>query len=251
MSLVLILSSHVSASDVGGSAQVVALARAGIETILVPTVLFGRHPGLGRPGGGAVGQDLFEGVLEGVQADGAFSRLQAVITGYFASSQQISTAAQTIDAIKAVNPMARVIIDPIMGDSPKGLYVSPAVARAISDQLVPRADLLAPNAWELAWLTGQDLSDPVAAARSLGRPVLVSSIHSGADIGVLYADADRAWLATHPRAATAANGTGDLLTALFTARLLVGDAPPDALQLAVKAVATRLLGPTTVRVSAV
>ena len=247
MSLVLILSSHVAASSVGGSAQVVALAQAVIDTILVPTVLFGRHPGLGPPGGGAVGTDLFEGVLEGVKADGAYGRLQAVITGYFASPEQVTAAAHAIDAIKAVNPPAQIIVDPILGDSPKGLYVDAEVALAIKDKLVPRAGLLAPNAWELAWLTGKDLNDPVAAARSLGRPVLVSSIQCGDDIGVIYVDANQAWLATHRRAATAPNGTGDLLTARFTACLLAGDAPRDALQSAVETVATRLLGPTTVR----
>ena len=51
MASALILSSHVASSRVGGSAQVLALAQFKIDPVLAPTVLFGRHPGWGAPGG--------------------------------------------------------------------------------------------------------------------------------------------------------------------------------------------------------
>jgi pyridoxine kinase len=102
--------------------------------------------------------------------------------------------------------------------------------------LAPLADVLAPNAWELARLTGRSVTDApsaVAAARLLGQAVMVSSIRSGADIGAVYAEADGAWLASHAMAPAAPKGTGDLLTALFAAGLLGGFSGPDALGLAV------------------
>ena len=244
MSLVLILSSHVAASAVGGSAQVVILARQGVDTVLAPTVLFGRHPGLGPPGGGAVSAEVFAGMLEGVEADGVLARVDAVITGYFASAAQVRATAEVLDR---VNPAARIIVDPIMGDAPKGLYVPEDVAVAIARDLVPRAHLVAPNAWELSRLTGRDLSDPVGAARSLGRPVLVSSISLGDEIGVIFADADQAWLAAHPRQATAPNGTGDRLTALFTAGLLQGQNPSKTLLTATQSIASNLAPGAVVR----
>jgi pyridoxine kinase len=247
MPRVLILSSHVAASPVGGGAQVVALARRGIDTVLVPTVLFGRHPGLGAPGGAAVPIETFEGMLQGVAASGALDRLDAVITGYFASPDQVAAAARAIDAVRAANPAVRIVVDPIMGDHPKGLYVREEVALLIAADLVPRADLVAPNAWELAWLTGEPIPDPRTAAHALGRPVLVSSIDRGGDIGVVYADGHEAWLASHRRIDNAPNGTGDRLTALFTAAQLLGSAPGHALREAVSAVAADLMGPTEVR----
>ena len=250
MPCVLILSSHVAASPVGGSAQVVALARRGIETVLIPTVLFGRHPGLGPPGGGAVPIETFEDMLRGVQASGALEGLDAVISGYFASADQVAAAARTIDAVRAANPAARIVVDPIMGDHPKGLYVREEVALMIAADLVPRADLVAPNAWELARLLGAPITDPLGAARALGRPVLVSSIDRGADIAVLYADGREAWLASHRRIDNAPNGTGDRLTALFTAALLLGACPNEALREAVAAVAVDVMGPTEVRLEA-
>jgi pyridoxine kinase len=244
--MILILSSFVASSPVGGGAQALALAGLEIETVLAPTVLFGRHPGLGPPGGGAVDPALFAGVLTGIEANGVFARAEAVITGYFAHPEQVAAAARAIDAVKAARLGALVVVDPIMGDDGKGLYVKPEVARAIGADLVPRAGLVAPNAWELGRLTGFVVARPaeaLEAARSLGRPVLVSSVPMGrGEIGVMWADGEEAWLATHPRAPSAPNGTGDLLTALFAAALLGGASGPDALETAVSDVAALVMG---------
>jgi pyridoxine kinase len=238
MSVALILSSYVAASRVGGAAQALALSALGIDPVLVPTTLFGRHPGRGAPGGAAVSDEIFESVLGGIEADGVFTGADLLITGYFASPGQVHAAARAIDAARAVGK-ARIIVDPIMGDGGR-LYVSEAVAEAIAGELVPRADLITPNAWELERLSGvavEDTDAAIAAVRRLRPPVLVSSVPSGDMIGVLYADADQAWLATNPRAATAPNGTGDLLTALFAAALVEALPVEQALARAVGAVA--------------
>jgi pyridoxine kinase len=236
---VLILSSHVAASPVGGGAQAHLLARMGVETIHVPTVLYGRHPGLGPPGGGAVSAEKFESLIEGVTASGALANVDAVITGYFAGPRQVQAAARVIYAM----PKAWIVVDPIMGDSETGLYVSEAVATAIARDLVPRAKLVAPNAWELARLTGRPVTDAVsalAAARSLARPVLVSSVDVLGQIAVLYAGEGDGWLAAHPRQPVAPKGTGDLLTAHFVGAVLNGSGPREALNAAVGEVAARL-----------
>lgn len=240
MSRVLILSSHVAASRVGGGAQALALARLGIEPILVPTVLYGRHPGHGPPGGGAVEAVTFAAMLGGVEAQGLFGRLDAVITGYFSSPEQVTIAGRALRAVKAASPGATVIVDPIMGDDDNGLYVKEAVAEALAELLVGEADVLAPNAWELARLTGCAAHDPasaMAAAQRLETPVMVSSIRLGDEIGALYVARDEAWFACHAARDVAPKGTGDLLTALFTAGLLGGYGAPDALELAVGGVA--------------
>jgi pyridoxine kinase len=236
---ILILSSFVAASAVGGGLQAAALAEKRFAPVLVPSVLYGRHPGLGAPGGGPVADDIFEGMLAGIEAEGVFARAAAVICGYFASPGQVAAAARTVDAVRAASPKALIVVDPIMGDEPKGLYVGEAVADEIAATLVPRADLITPNAWELERLAGP--GDPLAAARALGRPVLVSSVARGAEIGVIWADTGEAWLAVHARVAQAQNGAGDLLTALFTAALLNGNAPSVALEAAVGEVAESLV----------
>jgi pyridoxine kinase len=240
MARVLIFSSYVASSRVGGGAQALAFARLGIEPILVPTVLFGRHPGRGAPGGGAVDAETFESMIAGIEAQGLFGRLDAVITGHFSMPEQVAIAADALGRVKTAAPGARLIVDPIMGDADKGLYVKEAVAEAVASLLVLCADVVAPNAWELARLSGRPVSDAasaVAAARVLEKPVMVSSIRSGDEIGAVLADGDGAWLASHPAAPVAPKGTGDLLTVLYAAALLGGYAGPDALGLAVGGVA--------------
>jgi pyridoxine kinase len=240
MPRVLILSSYVAASRVGGGAQALALARLGIEPVLAPTVLLGRHPGHGPPGGAAVEAEVFEAMLGGVEAQGVFATLGAVITGYFSSAEQVAVAAEILARVRTAAPAAIRVVDPIMGDADKGLYVGEPVAEAIAAELVPIADLVAPNAWELARLGGRQVTDPasaVVAARSLGRPAVVSSVAADGQIGVVWVSKDEAWLATHEQRPSAPKGTGDLLTAIFVAALTAGRAAPEALETAVGVVA--------------
>jgi pyridoxine kinase len=241
MSRALILSSLVAASRVGGGAQVLALSLLGIEPVLVPTVLFGRHPGLGAPGGGGVAPDLFLSILNGIEAKGEFSRFDLILTGYFSHPDQVLAAAKAIDQIRAARAERRalpplVLVDPVMGDEGKGLYIRPEVAGALIEHLLPRADILAPNAWELGYLSGMAVSDPLSAclaARTLKTTVMVSSVPAEDQIGVVLAMAGQAWLACHPSLSQAPNGVGDLLSALMGAACLQGLAPHHALAQAV------------------
>lgn len=249
MPLALIISSHVAGSRVGASAQAAALVQFRIDSMVVPTVLYGRHPGWGIPGGAPVPTELVESMLDGIEANGLFGQADLVITGYFAAAAQVRAAARAIDAVRATpreggaptsgrRPM--IVVDPTLGDAGKGLYVPAEVAEAVAAELVPRADLVACNAWELRHLTGVDAGEPqaaVRAARLLDRPVLVSSVQRGNEIGVVYADRKEAWLAAHARAARAPNGTGDLLTALYAASILEGQTLSYGLARAVGGVA--------------
>jgi pyridoxine kinase len=236
MPLALIMSSHVAGSSVGGSAQALALAAFGVDAVEVPTVLFGRHPGWGAPGGGPVPLETFEGMLEGVDDNGLLELSDLVLTGYFASPEQVAIAAEAARAC----PNAVILVDPIMGDAGKGLYVAAEVAEAIERELLPMAHLIAPNAWEAEKLTGITIDGPpaaVEAARYLGKPTLISSVACGEEIGVVYADPRGAWLAAHRRLPQAPNGAGDLLTALFAANLLDDISPADRLARTVGGVA--------------
>ncbi len=245
MPLALILSSHVASSRVGGFVQALALAQLKIDPMVVPTVLFGRHPGWGPPGGDPVGVETFQGMLDGIEANGLFGAVDLVITGYFSNGAQVRAAARAIDRIRAAERTGgyakapKIVVDPVMGDEGKGLYVNAEVAEAIASELVSRADLVTPNAWEMERLTGSPVRDARAAraaARLLGKPALVSSVPHRVEMGVVYADGLECWLAAHPRQANAPNGTGDLLTALFAAAVIEDQPISYALARAVGAV---------------
>lgn len=238
---VLILSSLVAAGEVGGGTQAAILAAAGVTPGLVPTVLFGRHPGYGAPGGGATPTPLFAGMLEGVRA--AAPPLKAILAGYFATPEQVEAAAAFI-AGRA--PGCLNLVDPIMGDAPGGLYVSEAAAEAITTRLVPAADVITPNLWELARL---GVADWRAAAQNLGRTVIVTSATADPrEIGVGLATGDGVWLIRYRRVAEAPKGTGDRLAAHFLAERMRGLHDLAALEIAVADLAERLTGERTLRV---
>lgn len=241
MPFALILSSFVAASRVGGGAQELVLARFGVDAAVVPTVVFGRHPGWGPPGGSRLSADIMSGVLDGIAANGLFALTDLLISGYFVDPDQVAVAARTIDRVRAANPAVKVFVDPVLGDTGRGFFVSEDVCRAVASHLVPRADVITPNLFELEYLAGRPLADSaavIAAARDLGPAALVTSALATEDrIGALYVDRASATLASHRRLAQVPQGTGDLLCALFAAAMLEGLTPAAALDRAVRGMA--------------
>jgi pyridoxine kinase len=241
MPVALVLSSFVSASRIGGGAQQYVLAAHKIDPVLAPTILFGRSPALGGEGE-VTAPDVLRRMLADIEADAVFGEVDLVITGYFACAEQVEIAAGLLQRVRAVSSRAPVVIvDPVMGDEPKGLYIQPVVADAIGEALLPLADWITPNLWELSRLAGAPVTDARAAAeacRRLGRPALVTSVPAGAgEIGVLYCDGKDAVLFAHPRVRRAPNGTGDLVTASLGASLVEGLTPLAAAERAARAAA--------------
>ena len=245
MPMVLVISSYVAASRVGGGIAPYVLAPMKVDAVHIPTCLFGRHPGWGPPGGTAVEADVMAKMLEGAAANGVYSLVDAVVTGHFSHPDQVAVAADAIDRVRAAPRRKEhrtapekpvIIVDPVMGDEGPGLYIKEPVVEALVRDLVPRADIVAPNLWEFARLAGADLSsfrtpDDIAhKARASGARWLISSAPSPAGIGVLHVDGDTALLAETPRVAgRPPNGTGDLLTLRFAGGLVSGFGAEGAL----------------------
>jgi pyridoxine kinase len=240
MPVALILSSFVSASRIGGAAQQYVLAAHRIDPVLAPTVMFGRSPAKGAKGE-VTAPDVLKRMLGDIEADALFGMVDLVITGHFSLPEQVDIAADVLTRVRhAAERQPVVVVDPIMGDAPKGLYVKPEVAAAIAARLAPLADWITPNAWELSHLAQAPVTDAksaAAAARKLGRPALVTSVPVGPnEIGLLFAQGGQAVLFVHKRVEQAPNGTGDLVTASFGAGLIEGLAPVMAAERAARAV---------------
>lgn len=217
------ISSFVMRGAVGLRAIDFALARRGITVWPVPTVVMPWHPGLGpstRAPATALPAQLDE---LSRHADA----IDAVITGYFAGSEQVEAAARFIARLRAVRPDALVVVDPVTGDE-GGRYVPDAVAEAIYNRLVPQADVITPNVNELKDLAG---AATVEAARGLGVPhvVVTSAIEGPGEIGSWLVGAGEALAAVHPRAPNVARGTGDLFGGVLTAALVAGMPHAEAL----------------------
>ena len=123
MARVLAISSHVVRGHVGLAATVPALQSLGHEVWALPTVIVASRPGLGRMARHEPPATGLADMLAALEADGCWPSLDAVLTGYFASPEAVAAAAQAIRRIRAVNPRALVLVDPVLGDAGR-LYVA-------------------------------------------------------------------------------------------------------------------------------
>lgn len=239
---ILSIQSSVAHGHVGNSAAVFPLQRLGHEVIAVNTVHFSNHTGYGAWRGIVMDPAVIADVIEGVAERDALRSVDAVLTGYQGSPGVADVVLDTVARIRALNPGAVYCADPVMGDVGRGMFVLPGVPQLIRERVVPVADVLTPNAFELSYLafggdldsvdpdrvaTVEDLLGAVDAVRALGpRTVLVTSVKGSVvesdQIGMLAVDESGAFLVRTPELPLSVNGAGDVTAALFLAHLADG-----------------------------
>lgn len=232
---VLCVSSAVAYGAVGNAAAVPALQAAGFTCLQLPTIILSNHPGLGKPAGVRLPAGELAAMLTVLEAQGVLASCAGVMTGYFASADQVSAVASRIAAMKHEKPELPVLIDPVLGDGDR-LYVAEEVARAVRDELLPLATITTPNCFELGWLSDRHIAteqDATTAARQLGcAQVLATSIASEADLATLLVTATDVSRHVTARREHVPHGTGDFLSGLYFGAHLNGYAPDNALALA-------------------
>lgn len=239
--VVLAISSHVVRGSVGNRAIVFALETLGFPVWSLPTVLLPWHPGHSRATRIVSDTEQFSRLVDDLCQAPWLSEIGAIITGYMGDAAQVPAIARLIERVRELNPDVLYLCDPIIGDHGR-LYVADAVAENIRDRLLPLASIATPNVFELGWLSGASIEDQagiVAAAQTLGPArVLVTSAFAmmAGSTGTVLIEGDRAFMAEHRMIDNPPNGLGDLLSAVFLARLVEGHSGEKALQQATGAV---------------
>ncbi|APX36985.1 pyridoxal kinase PdxY [Corynebacterium pseudotuberculosis] len=224
---ILSIQSHVTYGHVGNSAAVFPLQRIGHEVWPVHTVNFSNHTGYGEWGGELIPAQQVKSVISGVAERGAFPHIDAILSGYQGGSDIADVIIDAVAQIKAANPNALYACDPVMGNAASGCFVSELIPPLLRDRVVPVADIITPNQFELEYLTGVPAHDlestleAVAAARAMGsNTVLVTSVRRPETpanaIEMLAVDDKGAWLVQTPFLDFKRNGSGDVTAALFT-----------------------------------
>lgn len=236
---VIVVTSQVARGSVGGRASVFALERLGFPVWFVPTVQFSWHAGHGPSTRLVTEQAAFDRFVDDLAGAPWLGEVGAVLSGYLGQADQAGAIARLVGAVKASNPAARYLCDPIIGDS-DGLFQPDSVAAAVRDRLLPIADMATPNRHELAWLTARSAADNeglAAAAPGLGvgEVIVTSAFAEAGEIGNLMVT-DGVHLASHPLLARVPHGPGDLLAALYLGARLEALPPEAALERAVGAV---------------
>lgn len=239
---ILSIQSSVAYGHVGNNAAVFPLQRLGFEVWPVNTVQFSNHTGYGSWRGPVLPATDVAAILAGVGDLGVLDRCDAVLSGYQGAADVGAVILSAVTTVKAANPAAIYVADPVLGDRWCGFYVQPGIPEFMRDRVLPAADVTTPNHFELEFLAGRpvtttaDLLEAVDVIRAAGpRIVLTTSIELGDSapdrLGMTAASDDGVWLVSTPRLELAAvSGAGDLTAALFLAHLLgTGDDVPVAL----------------------
>jgi pyridoxine kinase len=236
---VLSIQSDVVRGHVGNGAARFALQRVGVDVWAVPTVLLSNHPGHGLVRGEAATAAQLTALIDGLDAHGWLRQCDAVLSGYLGAADQARAVADAVRRVKAANPRAIYLCDPVFGDD-DGAYAKLGVAEAMARDLLPLADIVTPNRFELASLTSKrigDAGDAVAAARTLGvAEIVATSIPFGDAIGTVAVTRAAAWACAAPRISQVPHGSGDLFAALYLAGRISGEEPGSALGRASSAV---------------
>jgi pyridoxine kinase len=228
---ILSIQSSVAFGHVGNSAATFPLMRMGVEVWPVITVHFSNHTGYGEWRGPLLAASDVADVIQGIDERGVLDRCDAVLSGYQGAADVGAVILDAVALVKSRNPDAIYCCDPVMGDVGRGFFVRPGIPEFMRDRVVPAAQIITPNQFELEYLTGtltSTLDDVLAAAdraRELGpETVLVTSVvHDDArpdTLDMVAVSGAGAWVVTTPLLPRAFQGAGDLTAATFLAKML-------------------------------
>ena len=227
---VLSIQSCVSFGHVGNSAAVFPLQRLGHEVMPVHTVVFSNHTGYGQWGGQLISGDIVRDIVQGIDARGALADVDLVLSGYQGGDDIGDAILDAVALVKQRNPEATYACDPVLGSAASGCFVAPEVQRLIRDRVVPQADVITPNQFELGFITGTDphtLEETLASVDQVRQSgpstVLVTSVFQPDrpenTIEMLAVNETGAWIVQTPQLPFKRNGSGDVASALFSTHL--------------------------------
>lgn len=230
---VISIQSQVVYGHVGNSAAVLPMQARGLNVAAVPTTLLSNHPGYETMRGRVLEPELVSDLLRGVEERGLISTSRYIVSGYLGSRANGEVVADFVKRARKINPEIIYICDPVMGDTGLGVFVADPVVDCIINELVPLADLLTPNQFEVGLITGSDASS-FDILQEKARQIQVFNNARVIATGCVFPDTPYGSLEnvvfeggevtrlTSPRVPIVPVGTGDLFTGTLTANLAHG-----------------------------
>jgi|GEM_PF-306751 len=240
---VLSITSQVAMALVGHAIQAPVFQALGLKHWAVPTVVLAGHAGEARMGGGAVPEVMLADLIDAAIENPRFETCQAVMSGYLGKVTAVAAVEHAVRAARKLSTVVPYYCDPVIGDDlggDVGFYVPVELAEVIRDRLVPIADVIFPNRFEAAWMSGQSIETPDDAIRAANtliargtKACVVTGVPApGAMLVSTYVGPEGTYTAAGPCVETPAKGAGDLFAALFVGHSVHGEPRDRALELA-------------------
>lgn len=227
---ILSIQSAVAYGHVGNGAAVLPLQRLGFEVWPVNTVHLGHHPGYGAFRGHVETPERLSTILDAVLERAPLASCAGLLVGYLGDAAVADLAIAALKTIEPARPDRVFLLDPVIGDDGPGVFVKPDVPVVIRETLLPRADIVTPNRFELAHLAGTEVTT-LDQARQASRALLALGPKLVVATGLVFSDypdelcmlaeaLDQSWLIRTPRLAKPFSGTGDAFSALLLGHYL-------------------------------
>ncbi len=216
------------------------ISACGIEACPIPTALLSTHTGGFE---GFTFHDLTEEITpiadHWKKLDMSFD---GIYTGYLGSKEQLNIVSDFIDDFKKENTL--VFVDPVMGDHGR-LYAGfdEDFAKEMVS-LVKKADIIAPNLTEAAYLLGEkykenytdgEIKDMLKKLSLLGaKTVIITGVRHGDNLGVFAYESEKDEF-THyfrERINDTFHGTGDVFASVCSSALVKGRSVKEAIEIA-------------------
>ena len=243
MAHILTIQSHVVYGHAGNAAAVFPMQRLGHNVSVLNLLQFSNHTGHGTWGGKAISADELNDVFKGLKAVGALNTLDCILSGYMGSLEQAQAIYDFVCEVKSINPHVIYCCDPVMGDERPGLYVKPEIAAFHHSHLVPLANWITPNRFELSQLVNRPVrtvQEAIVACKELfnenKQGILATSIADQSDMtGLLLMTKEGVYHCETPKYELihTVHGTGDAATATFLGHILNGNTPVEAMEKAI------------------
>ena len=233
--------------DVGNKAAVFPLQLLGFDVDVVNSVHFSNHTGYANGVEGDVlkGEQLHS-IMNGLRRNDLLFEIGHILTGYIGSESFLEAIVDVVNMVREEvarksEKRLRFVCDPVLGDKGK-FYVPKELVRLYREKVIPLADVLTPNQFEVEQLTGitiHSIDDAKRACHELHQmgpslvvitsveldcnkdmnnmTIIASQIQQSPTGNTILEAQELAWRIDCPILSGHFTGTGDLCAALFLA----------------------------------
>ncbi|XP_053979516.1 pyridoxal kinase [Hylaeus volcanicus] len=243
---ILSIQSHVVFGYVGNKSATFPLQLLGFEVDAINSVQLSNHTGYKVFKGQILNDKDLEDLMDGL-AQNDLDNYTHLLTGYVGSASFLKRIAGVVRALKSKNPHLKYVCDPVMGDNGK-MYVPEELNEIYKTEIVPLADIVTPNQFEVELLTGKkistmsELQNAVKELHKVGPKIIavssseisdtLTAVFSTIKNNTIFPSATENLLykIEIPKIPANFTGSGDLFAALFLAHTYLEDSLKDAIQ---------------------
>jgi pyridoxine kinase len=138
----------------------------GIDVDFINSVQLSNHTGYQTIKGQVLSEKDLKELYDGLHANGIHSLYTHLLTGYVRNDEFLREIKAIVKNLRSVNPNLVYVCDPVMGDAGK-MYVPESILPIYRDEIVPLADIVTPNQYEVELLTGMTIVNENDAWRGM------------------------------------------------------------------------------------